>query len=105
MASKKNIINRDNPALSFISSASAELEEPVKETPSAPAKTTTPKATKEEEATPEGYYLNPKYIEKKQRYNICFKPSFKEQADKRAEELGLSFSAYLEKLIIEDITK
>lgn len=84
---KKPFINRDNPALNFISTAGQEAPEP-----------------RTERTAPEGFKRNPEYIEKKtRRLQLVLQPSLYEKVKARAEENGTSVNDYIHS-ILEDAT-
>lgn len=81
---------KDNPALQFISSAA-------EETPATPAQKapTTAKA-------PEGYKLNPLYVEtKSKRLQLVLQPSLLARVKERAGEQGLSVNEYVHRILDE----
>lgn len=91
---KKPFINRDNPALNFISTAGQEAPEPKAE----PPKRTVADA-------PAGYKLNPEYIEKKtRRLQLVLQPSLYERVKANAEKSGTSVNEYIHS-ILEDATR
>ena len=94
MAKKKQFINRDNPALNFISTAG-------KDTP-APE----PQDALGEPVRPlEGYKRNPEYIEKKtRRLQLILQPSLYDKVKARAEQNGTSVNEYIHS-ILEDATR
>ena len=82
---KKSFTNNLNPAMSFISS-------PVEEQPTL-AK------------PPEGYKVNPQYIEKKtRRLQLVLQPSLYERVKARAEQSGSSVNDYIHS-ILEEATR
>ena len=46
----------------------------------------------------------PKAIEKRERFNVVLRPSLRNKADRKAFDLDLSFSRYVEGLIAKDLT-
>lgn len=81
---KKTFINRDNPALNFISTAGQETAAP------APA----------ERKAPEGYKLNPEYIEKKtRRLQLVLQPSLYAKVKARAEAEETSVNDYIHSVL------
>jgi len=85
---KKPYINRENPALNFITRAGQEDPEP-----------------RTESTAPEGYKKNPEYIEKKtRRLQLVLQPSLYEKVKARAEQSGTSVNEYIHTLL-EDATK
>lgn len=86
MTKKKTFINRDNPALNFISAATRETVE-------------------RGEEIPEGYKRNPEYIEKKtRRLQLVLQPSLYEKVKARADQSGTSVNEYIHS-ILEDATR
>lgn len=76
--SKKDFKN--NPAMQFVTTGKQEQETEV----------------------PEGFKKNPEYIEvKKKRVQLVMQPSLYEKAKKQAESEGLSFNAYIHKILVE----
>lgn len=74
---------KNNPALSFITSAQEEVE--------APAQETAPQI--KETSKPEGYKLNPEYIEtKSKRVQLLLQPSVVESMKDLARKKGLSLN-------------
>lgn len=74
---------KDNPALQFISAAQPEPPEPP--APAAPL-----------ESPPEGYKINPLYVEKKsRRLQLVLRPSLYERAKKQAQARGISLNEYV----------
>lgn len=95
----KSVIDRNNPAFSFISSASAEEEAPTTGADQHEQK----KPTAEDNTR---YKLNPEYIEvKSKRVQLVFQPSVKAAAEERASELGISLNEYIHRLIKADTDK
>jgi len=95
MATKKTFKNVSNPALQFISGAETEAE--------TPAKTI---AEREETAkAPEGYKVNPLYIEtRSKRLQLVVQPSLYEKVKAKAEGEGVSVNEYIHH-ILENATK
>ena len=93
MAKKKSFI--DNPALQFISTA--EPEETRQEERELPASQAKPA-----EKPPEGYKLNPLYVEtKSRRLQLVMQPSLYERVKKRATNSGLSVNEYIHQILDE----
>lgn len=85
---------KDNPALQFISTAKEEEQE-VKQEHKVP---TTAKA-------PEGYKLNPLYVEvKSRRLQLILQPSLFDRVKREAEKSGLSVNEYVHR-ILDEATK
>lgn len=85
---------KDNPALQFISNAEDEKAAPT--TPTAPQQTGKP---------PEGYKLNPLYVEKRsRRVQLTLQPSLYERVKARAGAAGISVNDYVH-TILEAATK
>ena len=92
---KKTFLEEDNPALQFISKAKPKIEKP---------KQTEPKP-RPADLPPEGYKLNPLYVEtKSRRVQLVLQPSLYERAKAAAEEKGVSFNDYVHTLL-EEATK
>lgn len=89
MPPKKSFIqDLDNPAMQFIT-------QPVKEEPTATQ--AIPSST---ENVPDGYKLNPLYIEKKtKRVQLLMQPSVFEQVKERAKAEGCSVNDYIHRLL------
>ncbi len=89
---------KDNPALQFISSISAEQElEQVQEAERITESRTAP--------APEGYKLNPLYVEKKsRRLQLVLQPSLYEKVKAASKDKGMSVNDYIHKLL-EEATK
>lgn len=87
MAKKKDF--KGNPAMNFISQESIDKVE------GTPAKAPTGKA-------PEGYKLNPAFVEtKSKRVQILIQPSLHREAKAMAEELGVSLNDFIHRAIQE----
>ncbi len=102
MATKKSFISEDNPALRFLSSAgeNSQAEEAPAKKPAAKAKT--PRRTP---AAPEGYKINPQYIEKKtRRVQLIMRPSLYKAIQKAAKKAGLSVNDYIHSALEEATT-
>lgn len=83
---KKSYINRDNPALNFISSASVEPEK--EEVAAEPAK------------APEGYKVNPMYVEvKSKRLQLVLQPSLFARVKAAAAENGVSVNEFCHQVL------
>ena len=90
MAANKKTF-KDNPALQFISTAEEEEQEVTTEQ-KAP---TTAKA-------PEGYKLNPLYVETKtKRLQLVLQPSLFDRVKKGAKQAGLSVNEYVHRILDE----
>ena len=88
MATKKKSFIQDNPALQFISTADEGAEE--WRTEPAPAK------------APEGYKLNPLYVEtKSRRLQLVLQPSLYDRVKARAKASGLSVNEYCHQILDE----
>lgn len=96
---------KDNPALQFISSApeGETTTAQVTELGQGEQKTTaTPKEVKLETGrkAPEGYKLNPMYVEtKSKRLQLVIQPSLLARVRQRAEEQGLSVNEYIHRTL------
>lgn len=81
---------KDNPAVQFISGFEAEVEK--METEIAPATA----AVQAPEGPPEGYKLNPLYVEKKsRRMQLVLQPSLYEKVRAHAVTAGVSVNEYV----------
>ncbi len=90
---KKTFINRDNPAMNFISQASIDAVEGKK-----PAGSATPTGTEPVSQ----WYADPKYIEKKtQRVQLIMQPSVYKDAKEACGDLGISLNDYMSTLVKE----
>lgn len=79
---------KDNPALQFISTAEEETQQGERETPR-PA-----------EKPPEGYKLNPLYVEtKSRRLQLVLQPSLYERVKAGAKAAGLSVNEYVHQIL------
>lgn len=88
---------KNNPTMQFLSTAE-EIEDE-KEV------TTTQKTTAPIGKPPEGYKLNPLYVEtKKRRLQLVLKPSLYEKVKSGASKQGLSVNEYVHR-ILEEATK
>ena len=84
---------KDNPALQFISTAGEETEEREQTAEAVPAK------------APEGYKLNPLYVETKtKRLQLVLQPSLFNRVKKGAKQAGLSVNEYVHR-ILDEATK
>ena len=84
---------KDNPALQFISAADEETEEREQAAEAVPAK------------APEGYKLNPLYVETKtKRLQLVLQPSLFNRVKKGAKQAGLSVNEYVHR-ILDEATK
>ena len=98
MATKKNTFKKDNPALSFMTpveeeEATVDIEE------------TVVRPVKKNEA-PEGYKLNPEYIEtKSKRVQLLLQPSTVEAIKSLASKRGLSMNEAINEAIQEYLHK
>ena len=93
---KKPVISSDSPVMGFISSASMEDKEPEP----------LPEPEQQRaENVPEGYKLNPLYMEKKtRRVQLVMQPSLYDKVKLKAEKSGLSFNECVH-AILEDYVK
>ena len=84
---KKSFINKDNPVMNFISQPSIEAVD------GKPAGTRKP---------PEGYKLNPEFIEtRSKRVQMLIQPSLHRDAKRASEELGISLNDFIHRAIQE----
>ncbi len=87
---------KDNPALQFISSAEEEQTTTDQQPKKAPREAFTP---------PEGYRINPSYLEiKSRRLQLLLPPSLHEKIKGRAEKLGMSVNECINR-ILEEATR
>lgn len=90
MAKKKSFIG-DNPALQFISTAETETLPPEEKTITMPQPTEKP---------PEGYKLNPLYVEtKSRRLQLVLQPSLYDRVKAGAAAAGLSVNEYVHQIL------
>ena len=83
---------KDNPALQFIST---EENTPEQESSQAPAERPAPP-----EQPPEGYKLNPLYLEtKSRRVQLILQPSLHERVKQAAQTEGISFNEYVHRVL------
>ncbi len=83
---------KDNPALRFIST---EENTPEQESSQAPAERPAP-----QEQPPEGYKLNPLYLEtKSRRVQLILQPSLHERVKQAAQTEGISFNEYVHRVL------
>jgi len=81
---------KDNPALQFISTAGEETEEREQTAEAVPAK------------APEGYKLNPLYVEtKSRRLQLVLQPSLYDRVKAGAAAAGLSVNEYCHQILDE----
>lgn len=93
---KKPFIDRDNPALNFITTA-GRTEEQAPEASEKPA---------QRQTAPEGYKRNPEYIEKKtRRLQLVLQPSLYDKVKARAEESGVSVNEYIHSILEESTAR
>ena len=91
MAQKKSFIADLNPAMQFISTPTEETDK----------RETTPKT----EDAPEGYKVNPLYIEKRsKRLQLLIQPSLYDKVKAQADAEGCSVNDYIHR-ILEDAVK
>jgi len=89
---------KDNPALQFITTQPEETEEEIKEVKPAPIPVTT-------EKPPEGYKLDPRYIEtKSRRLQLLMQPSLHAKIKTMAKDRGVSVNEFIHG-ILEEYTK
>lgn len=86
---------KDNPALQFITTPE---EEPAEEV-------TTSKATSKKKEAPEGYKVNPEFIEvKSRRVQLVLQPSLYDRVKARAKASGVSVNEYVHS-VLEEATR
>ena len=57
-----------------------------------------------EQKAPDGYKINPEFIEKRtKRIQLIMQPSVYNAAKNKAEQNGMSFNEYVHKIIIADL--
>lgn len=84
---KKSFKESVNPALQFMTIPESEAE-------------TTAPNTGTPSAAPEGYKVNPLYVEKRtKRVQLVMQPSIYERTKTEADRLGLSFNEYVHKAL------
>lgn len=91
---KKSFVNKENPALNFISKPSIEAVDGK------------PEATsfRGNKKAPEGYKLNPEFIElKNKRVQILTQPSLFRDAKAIADELGISMNDFINRAMQEAV--
>ena len=89
---------KDNPALQFISTVEEQEQEQEQEATTKPKLSTAAKA-------PEGYKLNPLYVETKtRRLQLVLQPSLFDRVKKGAKQAGLSVNEYVHR-ILDEATK
>ena len=94
MAKSKTFKKEDNPAMSFISQESIDKVDGKPE-----GKATTPRGNRK---PPEGYKLNPEFIEKRdKRVQILLQPSLYREAKAVSAELGISLNDFIHRAIQE----
>lgn len=97
MAAKKNFTDALNPATMFISAAQPQQAEPE----AAPASSRGLKASD----APEGYRVNPAFIEtKSKRFNMLIQPSLLAKVKAKAAQQGLSTNEYIHS-VLEEATR
>ena len=90
---KKSFI-KDNPALQFISTAETEPAAKTEE------RGTTPAQPRPAEKPPEGYKLNPLYVEtKSRRLQLVLQPSLYDRVKAGAAAAGLSVNEYVHQIL------
>lgn len=94
----KKDFKRENPALSFISIPEEEQEQEVKDLESRPA----PEQLQRKPQAPQGYKLNPAFIElKSKRVQLLLQPSVVQAIKDKAKEKGLSMNEAINEAIVE----
>ena len=84
-----------NPAMQFITP-----QEPAEEEAPIRAREPKPKAASKKDLPPEGYKLNPKYVEvKSRRLQLVMQPSLYEKVKARAKAGGLSVNEYIHEIL------
>lgn len=83
---------KDNPALQFISTEESAPEQDISQAPA--------EQTSAPEQPPEGYKLNPLYLEtKSRRVQLILQPSLHERVKQAAQTEGLSFNEYVHRAL------
>ena len=97
---KKSFV-QGNPALQFISKPEETKEEPKKESkPVEPVKEKTEPAAVIQTDAPEGYKVNPYYIEKKtRRLQLLMQPSLHAKVKEAADADGVSVNDFIHKVL------
>lgn len=107
-AKRKSFINPPegrNPALSYISDESIAAVEGQQHQPEEPQATAPDRETLEANK-PEGYKLNPYYVEvKSKRVQIVLRPSVYEGIKAASKADGTSFNDYVHRLLEEDLKR
>lgn len=105
-AKKKTFIDKDNPALQFISAESVENAEneesgePDQEPAAEPKPQTAAPVAQASTAAPAGFRPDPRFIEKKtKRVQLIFKPSLYRKTKEAADAAGLSFNEYVQQTL------
>ena len=100
MAKKKDFTGATS--MQFISQETIDkVDQPEKKPSTRKKKTTTPKGT---EKAPEGYKINPKYIEtKSKRVQMLIQPSLHEKAKAVSNDLGISLNDFINRAIQEAV--
>lgn len=89
MATKKKSFIQDNPALQFISTATEQAE-----------REHMPEQPRPAEKPPEGYKLNPLFVEtKSRRLQLVLQPSLYERVKAKALAAGLSVNEYIHQIL------
>lgn len=104
MSRKKSVLKDDNPAMNFISSASIDDDEAVDNDEAAIIENLdleeAESGTATRKAAPEGYKLDPRYIEKKtKRVQLIMQPSLYSRLKEAAESEGESINNFIHDLI------
>ena len=103
MAKKSFIKEGDNPALQFLSGTPLNIKKAEPKEKAAAGGNQKPAAAGKKKA-PEGYKLNPEYIEKRtQRAQIVLQPSLYQDAKEYSEELGISFNDLVHRALYEAV--
>jgi hypothetical protein len=90
---------KDNPALQFITTQPEEAEEGIKEVKPEPKQSATT------EKPPEGYKLDPRYVEtKSRRLQLLMQPSLHAKIKTMAKDQGVSVNEFIHS-VLEEYTK
>ena len=105
MAKSKKSFVAGNPALQFISEPTEQIQPVEIEIPElVPAEDNIPYLDIQPETAPEGYKVNPMYIEKKtRRLQMLMQPSLHAKVKKAADRQGVSVNDYIHKVLEEHL--
>lgn len=93
---------KDNPALQFLSTPAVEEVEEIPEAKKAPTKRRPAPKPSAPAKPPEGYKVNPLYVEtKSRRMQLVLKPSLYERVREHAMAAGISVNEYVHSVLEE----